>query len=66
MQNDSSDDEQDGSGTLASAYYADDNNHLTRSITISAIIALVAVFLIWAYLRRRKFLSSFKDRLKIY
>ncbi|WP_340033816.1 hypothetical protein NST50_32545 [Paenibacillus sp. FSL E2-0202] len=54
MQNDSSDDEQDGSGTIASAYYADDNNHLTRSITISAIIALVAVFVFWAYLRRRK------------
>ncbi|OME17171.1 hypothetical protein BSK60_06645 [Paenibacillus odorifer] len=54
MQNDSSDDEQDGSETLTSAYYADDSNHLTRSITISAIIALVALFVIRSYLRRRK------------
>lgn len=54
MQNDSSDDEKDGSGTIASTYYSNDNNHLTRSITISIIIALIAVFIIWAYLRRKK------------
>jgi hypothetical protein len=54
MQNDSSDDEQDGSGTIAFTYDADNNNQQTRYITICAIIALVAVFLIWAYLRRRK------------
>ncbi|KWX78776.1 hypothetical protein SAMN05216191_12626 [Paenibacillus jilunlii] len=54
MQNDTSDDGKDGSGTIASAYYADDDNQLTKSIIISAIIALAAVFLIWAYLRRRK------------
>ncbi|WP_233185338.1 hypothetical protein [Paenibacillus sonchi] len=58
MQNDSSNDEKDGSGTIASQYNADNNNHLTRSITISAIIALVAVLLIWAYLRRRKLPKS--------
>jgi hypothetical protein len=53
MQNDSADNEKDGSGTIASAYYADDNNHLTRSIMISALIAILVVAIIWAYFRRR-------------
>ncbi|MEC0167690.1 hypothetical protein [Paenibacillus graminis] len=54
MQSDTSDDGKDGAGTIASAYYAEDNNQLTKPIIISAIIALAAVFLIWTYLRRRK------------
>lgn len=54
LQNDSSEDAKDGSGTVASAYNADDSNHLLRPIMISALIALAVVFIMWVYLRRRK------------
>lgn len=54
LQNNSSDNEKDGSGTIASVYNADDKNHLTRFIIISTIIALAAVFIIWIYFKRRK------------
>lgn len=54
LQNDSSEDAKDGSGTVASAYKNDDSNHLLRPIMISALIALAVVFIMWIYLRRRK------------
>lgn len=54
LQNNSSEDAKDGSGTVASAYNTDDSNHLLRPIMISALIALAVVFIMWIYLRKRK------------
>ncbi|QUL54873.1 hypothetical protein KDC22_32345 [Paenibacillus tritici] len=54
LQNDSSDNGKDGSGTVASASNADNNTPLIRPIMISILIALAAVFVFWVYFRRRK------------